>query len=244
MGNPNLLRRIRSRLGRLRHREARQSFAQEAEDLVLLRHLRIPTDRQPFYVDVGAHDPKWYSNTYLLYQAGWNGINIDATAGVADKFQRVRPRDISLECVVGDGSEIDFIDFEGHAVSGPDSPIQAERANNGHRVIGRRRVKTVALASLLANHLPPGQPIDVLSVDVEGYELPVLQSNDWDHFRPRMAMVEIGSAVSLADVEAADVTAFLRDQGYSPYVKTGLTVFFADDHFLRRSPLGFEIAYE
>src|SRR4051812_42721620 len=74
----HIVRRISRRIGRLRHPEAKLSFAQEAEDLVLLRHLELPTNRVPFYVDVGAHDPKWISNTCLLYLSGWNGINIDA----------------------------------------------------------------------------------------------------------------------------------------------------------------------
>ncbi len=34
--------------------------------------------RTGFYVDVGAHHPMLYSNTYYFYKQGWSGINIDA----------------------------------------------------------------------------------------------------------------------------------------------------------------------
>src|ERR1700721_62808 len=112
-GRGSLIRRIADRLDRLRHDEVRLSFAQEGEDLVLLRSLQLPTDRQPFYVDVGAYAPKWLSNTCLLYRDGWRGINIDATPGVAESFRRARPRDISIEAVIGAGEEVEFVDFAG-----------------------------------------------------------------------------------------------------------------------------------
>jgi hypothetical protein len=34
-----------------------------------------------FFIDIGAHHPFRYSNTYMFYKKGWRGINIDATPG-------------------------------------------------------------------------------------------------------------------------------------------------------------------
>jgi len=53
-----------------------------------------------FYVDVGAHHPKRFSNTYRLYRRGWRGLNIDANPGSMTLFQNVRPRDINVEAAV------------------------------------------------------------------------------------------------------------------------------------------------
>lgn len=33
-----------------------------------------------FYVDIGAYDPIFASNTLNLYTAGWKGVNVDASA--------------------------------------------------------------------------------------------------------------------------------------------------------------------
>jgi hypothetical protein len=38
------------------------------------------------------------------------------------------------------------------------------------------------LAKSLERHLPDGQEIAFLSVDVEGHDVAVLASNDWDRF--------------------------------------------------------------
>ena len=46
-----------------------------------------------FYVDIGCHHPKRFSNTYLLYKKGWNGINIDANKLTISLFNIFRARD-------------------------------------------------------------------------------------------------------------------------------------------------------
>jgi FkbM family methyltransferase len=228
--------RISRRLGRLLHPEAQLSFSQEGEDLVLLRTLAMNSGRPGFFVDVGAHAPKWYSNTFLLYQKGWRGINIDATAGVAKEFARVRPADTTLEIVVGNGDEKEFIDFEGHELSGLSSAQLSGRIDQGVPVKSRRMVRTVPLRAILEKHMSPTQKIDV-----EGHEEEVLQSNDWNRYRPRVIIVEIGQAISMADVTSASVTHFLEDHNYIPYARTGLSVFFARKDCLKQSKLGFSI---
>jgi FkbM family methyltransferase len=182
-----------------------------------------------------------YSNTFLLYQRGWSGLHIDARQGLVARFEATRPRDKFIEAAVGDGSEIVFVDFEGAALSGVDSPLASERESFGARVLSRRTVRTIPLADLLAAHLPDQQPIDLLSVDIEGAELTALTSNDWTRFRPRVVIAEIGDAVTFADAVDSPVATFLTHHGYAPYAKTGLSVFFADVDLLQRSPFGFEV---
>ena len=64
------------------------SYSQEGEDLVLRRYLEGRTSG--FYVDVGAHDPKRFSNTHLFYERGWRGINIEPSPAAMKNFMRDR----------------------------------------------------------------------------------------------------------------------------------------------------------
>src|SRR5581483_8094739 len=73
-------------------------YSQEGEDLLLAR--LFDGQKKGFYVDVGAHHPFRFSNTYLLYLNGWRGINIDAMPGSMAAFRKLRPRDINIECMV------------------------------------------------------------------------------------------------------------------------------------------------
>jgi hypothetical protein len=56
--------------------------------------------KKGFYVDVGAHHPLRFSNTYLFYKKGWRGINIDATPGSMKLFNKIRPEDTNIESPV------------------------------------------------------------------------------------------------------------------------------------------------
>lgn len=74
------------------------SYALQGEDLILREMLH--SAQKGFYVDVGAHHPFRFSNTYYFYKRGWSGINIDAMPNSMALFKRFRPRDINIECGV------------------------------------------------------------------------------------------------------------------------------------------------
>jgi len=80
-----------------------KSYSQEGEDLILLRIFE--KKRIGFYVDVGAHHPFRFSNTYRFYLRGWRGINIDPMPGSMRLFNKFRKRDINLELAVGENED-------------------------------------------------------------------------------------------------------------------------------------------
>lgn len=91
----------------------RLSYSQEGEDLILAALFDLEFSQMGgFYVDVGAHHPKRFSNTFLFYLNGWSGINIDAAPGSMLAFQRERPRDVNIEAAVGEAeTALTFYEF-------------------------------------------------------------------------------------------------------------------------------------
>ena len=83
-------------------------------------------------------------------------------------------------------------------------------------------------SDLLAEHLPAGQLIDFLSIDVEGLDLQVLRSNDWSRFRSRALLVE-ARGVELDSLGLDPACSFARSVGYRPVAKTVNTVIFTQD---------------
>ena len=79
---------------------SRRAYSQEGEDLIL--HRVFENQNTGFYVDVGAHHPVRFSNTYFFYLRGWSGINIDAAPGSIRKFAWKRRRDLNLEAALTD----------------------------------------------------------------------------------------------------------------------------------------------
>ena len=81
----------------------KKSYAMDNEDTAVLNYFK--DKKNGFYIDVGAHHPMRFSNTYLFYKKKWKGIYIDALPGSMKLFNKLRPRDINLELGVGQKEE-------------------------------------------------------------------------------------------------------------------------------------------
>ena len=86
-----------------------------------------------FYIDVGAHHPKRFSNTYFFYKMGWQGINIDAMPGSMEIFRRQRPRDINIEKPISNCGQVGltYYAFNEPALNGFSKELSDERNGLG-----------------------------------------------------------------------------------------------------------------
>jgi len=201
-------------------------YGQCAEDLFLIQNFF--GDRQDgYYVDVGAHHPYRFSNTALLHERGWRGLNIDVDQRAIDAFNEVRPNDTNILCgVAGEAGELTLHLFNEGAVNTLSASVAEEyRQLPGRVVIEERKVEVQPLSVLLSRHVPTGQKIDLMSVDVEGLDEEVLRSNDWSKFRPRVLCVEIHGA-NMYNIHEQPITLYLKEQGYRPHTVLTITSIF------------------
>lgn len=207
---------------------ATRSWSQEGEDQILRRIFESQSNG--FYLDVGAHHPKRLSNTYLFYKRGWRGINIDAMPGSMRAFEMCRPKDVNLELGISSKeSNLDYFVFNEPALNGFSSELSQERhkEDSAYYVKSVVKVDVLPLVMVLDQHLPKGQIIDFMSVDVEGFDLEVLKSNDWDKYRPKFVLAEVLGS-SLHEIEQSEIGQFMRRVNYVIYAKCVNTVFFKE----------------
>ena len=210
---------------------ALKSYSQEGEDMILRR--LFEKQANGFYVDVGAHHPMRFSNTYFFYKKGWNGINIDAMPNSMKLFEKFRPRDINIEKPVSDKKQVlTYYAFNEPALNGFSKELTEERTNvdNNYHVIFEKDIETLTLEEILDDNLPKNQEIDFLSIDVEGLDFMVLKSNDFTKYKPKVILVEILGS-SLKDIEDNEITKYLKQYDYSIYAKAVNTVIFISDRF-------------
>jgi FkbM family methyltransferase len=163
------------------------SYSTNCEDVVLNR-LFINRD-SGFYVDVGAAHPLFGSDTKALYDRGWRGINIEPNVALYQHLVTQRPGDHNINAAVSDlPGQIIFYEVIGADLSTCD-PEEAARAEAKGFEVVRRTVDALSLRQILEEIAPP--EIDLLKVDVEGFEMKVLSSNDWRRFRPKVVLVEV-----------------------------------------------------
>lgn len=207
-------------------RYATKSYSQEGEDMILSKIFEFETIG--FYIDIGAHHPMRFSNTYHFYKKGWSGINIDANPGIMQLFNKVRPRDINVEAGVSpEKSKLTYFMFNETALNTFDSNLANERVNNIYKIIDKREVDCLPLSDLLDIYLPVRQNITFMSIDIEGYDLPALKSNNWDKYRPLFLTVESYDSF-VVDVIESEIYKYLLSLGYKLFSKSYYSLIFKD----------------
>ena len=194
------------------------SYSQEGEDMVLKRIFDNQTNG--FYIDVGAHHPKRFSNTYNFYLKGWKGINIDAMPKSMDLFNKIRPRDINLELGVGQKEEeLNYYIFNEPALNSFSKELSETRdkAKDSYFIKDIIKVEVKPLNKILDTHLI-NNDIDFLNVDVEGLDLDVLKSNDWSKYRPKFVLVEILSS-SLHNIDKDPIFQLMKEKSYIIFLR-------------------------
>lgn len=197
---------------------ARLTYSAHGEDAVLLaifeEHGGLP--ERGLYVDVGAYHPTALSNTALLHAAGWSGINIEPNPVMADLLEKFRPDDLTLRQAAGTPRRTaDLLYFGDWASSNTLDPQFAAMISADQDVAVERSIPTevVPLADVFDEHLSAAASIDFLTVDVEGLDVEVLESNDWGRFRPRIIAVE-DLALELENPAGSEAFRLLRSHGY------------------------------
>lgn len=201
-----------------------RAYSQEGEDLILARYFGYQA--KGFYVDVGAHHPLRFSNTQIFYDRGWRGVNIDAMPGSMAAFRKHRARDVNIEVGVDEKpGRLQFHVFNEPALNTFDPAVAKQHEGGPYTLREIVEVEVLPLNQILARHVPAGQAIDFLSVDVEGRDVAVLQSNDWATYRPRVIIAEALNS-RLATIAQDPVAAFLSGVGYEPFAKTVNSILF------------------
>lgn len=139
-----------------------------------------------FFIELGAYNGIDQSNTaFFEFYKNWTGILIEPSYDEYIKCVNNRKNSIVLNCAsVSNDYNNEFI--EGDFNNGPMSSI------NGSRVNGKiiTKIKARTLESILDEY-SNNKGIDLLSLDVEGYELNVLKGLNLKKYRPTYLLIEI-----------------------------------------------------
>ncbi|MDI3382365.1 FkbM family methyltransferase [Xenophilus aerolatus] len=164
------------------------SYAQNWEDVMLWRALRHVSPG--FYIDVGAQSPDTDSVTRAFSQSGWRGINVEPHPVYLEQLKERRPEDINLGVAVGVvAGRLSMSLVDGTGLSTADAQLMQQHAAAGY-TLRQHEVDVLTLAEIWRRHVPEGQPVHFLKVDVEGLEKAVLEGADWVQQRPWIVVVE------------------------------------------------------
>jgi FkbM family methyltransferase len=164
------------------------SYAQNFEDVMIAR--LFPRDYRGFYIDIGAADPVYLSVTKHFYDCGWSGVNVEPLPHFFERLEANRTRDVNLRAAVGSvegrGEFFEVIELRENSTSNKE--VMSLLKEQG-RTIRSHDVELITLKEI-CERFAGDRVIDFMKLDIEGGELEVLQSADWQRFRPIVLVIE------------------------------------------------------
>jgi FkbM family methyltransferase len=153
------------------------------------------------FVDVGAATPDFLSISAHYRELGWRVIAVEPNPEFCELQRRAGVESLQYACGDHDEDDVDFTlvnqhgqDYLGGKVSYESFSslgIKKEYADLKSGLDERRiKVKMRRLDRLLRECTPPVEHIDILSIDVEGWEMEVLDGLDMSKLRPRVLIIE------------------------------------------------------
>ncbi len=214
-------------------------YSQNREDLIIRAF--FPEKKDGFYIDVGAHDPDYFSVTKLFYESGWSGINIEPQIAYYKRLQKKRPRDTNLN--IGLGGETGTARFREYKKADGLSTV-SEQMKDEYSLGGRYKevakdyreydIEISTLTHIYKEYVK-GRAVDFLKIDVEGYEREVVAGNDWTKNRPSLLCIE-------SNHEKKNWHGLVSEANYVSVFRDGLNEYFVPRELKEDMMRGFNYA--
>ena len=207
----------------------KKSYAQCGEDLIVDHLIKLIGVKEPYYLDLGAHHPTYLSNTFYFYENGFSGVCVDADPSLIKAFEKIRQRDIILN--LGGGLEKSVMDFYLMSSKTLNTFSKAEvkrYVSYGNQKIEKViKVKIEDVNSIIKNYCK--RVPNLISLDVEGLDLMILESFDFDRFRPEIFCIEtLSYTEDKTERKLTEIIELMNQKGYMVYADTYINTIFVD----------------
>jgi FkbM family methyltransferase len=217
--------------------EAQYAYSQFGEDLIIAHLFSQCGISKPTYLDIGANEPRYISNTYFFYLRGSRGVLIEPNPYLYKKLKSARPGDTVLNTGIGftEVAEADFYVFPNYA-NGLSTFSEKEARhweNTGMKGLGKIpvekviRIPLVPVNKILEKYFAGSAP-NLISLDVEGLDLEILKGLDFNKYQPEVICVEtLGYDENQQGFKMNDIIEFMLTQHYGIYADTRVNTIFA-----------------
>jgi len=204
------------------HLSGRTSYSQTGEDLLMAFLFEALLISRPTYLDIGAYHPVDFNNTYYFYLQGASGINVEPNPSAISEFNHLRSRDRNFNVgIAASRGTMVYYEFDAPTLNTFSEKDAQAYHRLGHRLIRTIEVEVETVDAVLKSAGYDSFP-QILNLDIEGMELPVLESMNLQSNGPVVICIEtIEYAPRLGQGRKRhELNAFLEDRGYQVFADT------------------------
>lgn len=140
-----------------------------------------------YFVDVGANDPQWLSQSWHLEQNGWRGLLVEPVPELCERLRVERPASTVIQAACCADEETGDAEFF-VADDLDKSTLHPDLLDFNTSLQRTIKVRLGTLNELLDEAALPR--VDFVSIDVEGLQLDVLRGFDLAAHRPQLILIE------------------------------------------------------
>lgn len=214
----------------------RITFSQTGEDLLvktlLINMLRL---NRITYLDIGANDPRFFNNTYLLYKKGYSGILVEPNPELVSKLKSVRKRDNILNIGIAEKEDkMMYFMFDDNTLNTFDLDEANKYIALGHKLEGKKEICVKNINQILEEY----GKVNFISIDIEGLDFRILKSLNFEKNAPECICIETSEHEGGKREDFVEVNKFLEEKGYFIYADTMLNTIYTNRQEILKSSQG------
>lgn len=211
------------------------SFAQCGEDLIVKYLFNSLGIKYPTYIDIGTNEPIKGNNTYLFYTKKSSSVCIEPDISLVKKIKKERPKDIILNVGIAmdENEKAIFYYFDGkYSAWNTFSESEANKRSIESGIPFSTTYVELRKVNTIIEKYFNGK-VNFISIDVEGLDLEILKSIDFEKYQPEIICVETISFSLINNViKDKNIIDFMLGNNYIVYADTNInTIFCRKDLF-------------
>lgn len=214
-----------------------KSYSQAGEDKCIefiFTNKSIIGDKKFSYLDIGSNDPIVGNNTYYFYKKGGRGVLVEPNLNWVKKTKTKRSEDVFINAGIAfdDTTEADYYTFGWAHCLNTFSKEQADYVVSlGHKLDKTTKIKLIKINDVLEKYFKTEAP-DIVSIDVEGLELPILNTLNFEKYRPILFCIESNKKNYKYGSEHKIIN-FMENLNYAYVADTAVNMIFLDKKYLK-----------
>lgn len=219
--------------------KAERTYSQAGEDKLLSFLFNSYGKEKIRYLDVGTNHPKMGNNTYLFYRKGSRGVCVEPNPELCRLIRKQRPHDKCLNIGLSDGGEsvAEFYSMSSNVLStfSKEEALELE-AGGKYKIDQVLRIPVRNINAVIRENFD--DPIDLVSIDVEGWNEEIVRSFDFSLQRPFCFCIEtLTFSETNSGKKLSGIIDVMLSNSYSVFADTHLNTIFLNNDIVDRKSL-------